>query len=163
MTMTQSESVVFFAKQVLGEAFRPNQPILEYISKDQTSQVVDAVTASILEGGTDFSTTARIKYDEPKKVRSYVVGMVNNWFRKGKELNGGGVYVPKNPGSRAGNGDAELKELKLLKKALTERNAKPEALAKVDAAIAARLETLGATKKIEINLDLIPDELKDLI
>lgn len=163
MTMTQSESVVFFTKQVLGEAFRSNQPILDYISKDQTSQIVDAVTASILEGGTDFSAAARSKYDEPKKIRSYVVGMVNNWFRKGKELNGGGVYVPKNPGSRAGSGDAELKELKLLKKALTERNAQPEALAKVDAAITARLEVLGATKKVEINLDLIPEELRNLI
>jgi len=161
--MTQSESVVFFTKQVMGDSFRPNQPILEYISKDQVSKIVDAVTASILEGGTDFSAQARVKYDEPKKVRSYVVGMVNNWHRKGKELNGGGVYVPKNPGSRAGSGDAELKELKLLKKALTERNAKPEALAKVDAAIAARLEALGASKKVEINLDLIPEELRDLI
>jgi hypothetical protein len=161
--MTQSESVVFFARQVLGDQFKPGVPVLTYITKEQISQIVDLVTASILEGGTDFSAAARSKYDEPKKVRSYVVGMVNNWFRKGKELNGGGVYVPKNPGSRAGTGDPELRELKLLRKALTERNAKPEALAKVDAAIAARLEALGATKKVEINFDLIPDELKGLI
>jgi len=160
--MKQSQSVVEATVSVLGDQFKPGVPVLTYITKDQTGQVVDLVTDSIMEGLTEFSDQARAKYDDRKKVRSYVVGMVNNWFRKGKELNGGTTYVPKNPGSRAGTGDPELKELKLFRKALTEKNAKPEALAKVDAAIAARLQALG-TNKIEINLDLIPEELRDLI
>ena len=138
--MKQSQSVVAATVSVLADRFQPGVPVLSYISRSETSEVVELVTDSIMEGLTEFSPEARVKYDDRKKVRSYVVGMVNNWFRKGKELNGGTTYIPKNPGSRAGTGDPELKELKLLKKALVERNAKPEALAKVDAAIAARLQ-----------------------
>lgn len=162
--MSQSESVVFYTKQVLGESFRPGAPILEYISKDETASVVDLVTQSIQEFETDLSAQAREKFADPKKLRSYVVGMVNNWFRKGKELNGGTKYEIKNPGSRQGSTDPQLKELKLLMKALTERNAAPDALAKVQEAIDQRIsEIQPAAKKVEVNLDLIPDHLRDLV
>jgi len=163
MTMSQSRSVIEATVSVLGEGFRPGVPVLSYITKAQVSEVVDLVTQSICEGLTDFSAQAKTKYNTPKLVRTYVVGMVNNWHRKSKELNGGMVYTPKNPGSRQGQGDAELKELKLLRKALQERNAKPEAIAKVDEAIQARLEVLGQAKAPTINLDLIPEHLRSLI
>lgn len=164
MTMSQSQSVVEATVSVLGEDFRPGVPVLSYITKAQVHEVVELVTQSILEGLTDFSPSARAKYNTPKLVRSYVVGMVNNWHRKSKDLNGGTVYQPKNPGSRAGSSDPELKELKLLKKSLVERNAKPESISKVDEAIQARLEALGQSKpKTQINANLIPEELRDLI
>jgi hypothetical protein len=162
--MSQSRSVIEATISVLGEDFQPGVPVLSYITKSQVSEVVDLVTQSICEGLTDFSAAARVKYNTPKLVRSYVVGMVNNWHRKSKELNGGMVYTPKNPGSRQGSSDPELKELKLLKKTLVERNARPDAIEKVDAAIQSRLEALGQSKpKVQINADLIPEELRDLI
>ena len=158
--MKQSQSVVEATVSVLGDEFRPGTPILTYITKEQTTQVVDLVTDSIMEGLTEFSDQARAKYDDRKKVRSYVVGLVNNWFRKHKELNGGGTYVPKNPGSRIS--DPQLKEMRALRKRLIDRNARPEDIARADAAIERKLKELGA-KEDEINADLIPDELKDLI
>jgi len=163
MTMSQSASVVAATQEVLGESFKPGTPVLEYITKDQTKQVVDLVTQSILEHGTDFSPGARIKYDSPSKVRTYVVGMVNNWFRKSTELNGGTKYAPKNPGVRQGSSDPQLKELKLLRKALIERNAQPEAVAKVDEAIAQRLSEIKPQSKIEVDLSKIPEHLRDLL
>lgn len=164
--MSQSDSVVFCAKQVLGESFRSGTPILDYITKDEAAAVVDLVTKSIQEFETDLSAQAREKFADPKKLRSYVVGMVNNWFRKGKELNGGSKYEIKNPGSRQGTGDAQLKELKILRKALADRNASPESLEKVDEAIQARLIEIApvqTAKKIEVNLELIPAHLRDLL
>lgn len=164
--MSQSDSVVAATQEVLGESFKSGTPVLSYITKDQVKQIVDLVTNSILEGETDFSAQARSKHDSPAKVRSYVVGMVNNWHRKSKELNGGTTYVPQNPGSRQGSSDPQLKELKLLRKALAERNASPESLEKVDEAIQTRLAEIQPAptlKKIEINLDLIPESLRELV
>ena len=158
--MSQSESVVHFTKLIMMVNFRPGVPILEYITDQQKEYIVEAVAASIWEGDTELSPEARAKYNTPKLVRSYTVGLVNNWFRKHKELNGGGTYVPKNPGSRIS--DPQLKEMRALRKRLIDRNARPEDIARADAAIERKLKELGA-KEVEINLDLLPDELKDLI
>ncbi len=56
------------------------------------------------------------KLANPAKLSSYVSGLISNWFRKDKRFNGGVTYKPKNPGSRAGQGDAQLKALRALYK-----------------------------------------------
>jgi len=45
-----------------------------------------------------------------------VSGLISNWVRKDKRLNGNVSYVAKNPGSRAGASDEQLKTLRALKK-----------------------------------------------
>ena len=48
------------------------------------------------------------------ELKSYVSGLQSNWLRKDKRLNGGINYTAKNPGSRQGSGDAQVKALKAL-------------------------------------------------
>jgi len=160
MSMKQSDSVIFFTKLVLGEAFQPGVAVTSYVSKDERSQIVDQVTKSIATFETDMKEESRVKYADPKALRGYVTGMVKNWFDKSKVLNGDVKHAYKNPGSRAGQGDAQLKALKTLRSQL-----KDEAdIARVDAAIELRATQIAAEKpKATINVEALPEELRHLI
>ena len=83
--------------------------------------------------------------------------MVSNWIRKDLRLNGGEKYETKNPGSRAGQGDDQLKNLKALKAQ------HPEHATEIDVEIAKRVAELGLAKKkntVTVDLDKIPAELR---
>lgn len=70
--------------------------------------VADRVTKDIIAGTCEMKN---LKQD-PKELRRYVVGLVNDSFRKDKRLNGGVRYEFKAPGSRAGVGDEVVKTLR---------------------------------------------------
>ena len=89
----------------------------------------------------------------------YVNGLINNWLRKDKRLNGGTTYTATNPGSRAGQGDPQVKNLRLLKKTVTD----PDAIADIDAAISARLAEIRPEKKLNIDATAIPEEFRHLV
>jgi len=128
------------------------------IQKASKDKIVDLVTQSIIGGETEFSVEAHAKHTTVADVRKYVVGLVNNWFRKDTRLNGGTKYVAKNPGSRTGIADPQIKELKKL------LDLHPEAATDINAAINARQAEINATKvQVTVNLDLIPASLRGLI
>ena len=131
------------------------------LTSDQRASVVQIVTQGLMSGDIEISDSARDKYDTEAKVRGYTNGLVSNWLRKDKRLNGGVKHQIKNPGSRAGAGDPILKNLKLFRSTLTE----PDHIAAVDAEIEARQAALKTerAKKVDIDMSLIPDDLKDLI
>lgn len=160
--LNQKESVFSAVEVVLNEAGRQVDGAVT-LSKEERSQVVSMVTESITSGETEFSDAAKAKYDTPEKVRSYVVGLVNNWLRKDKRLNGGVKYQAKNPGSRAGSTDPVIKELRKLLSTLTEEDQKAAVQAEIDARLAEIQATKQAAKKEEINLDHIPEHLRALV
>src|SRR5665213_2102450 len=127
-------------------------------SKDQLKTIYQLVTDSIVNGETAFSDEAKLKYNTPELIRTkYVPGMVSNWIRKDTRLNGGDVYVAKNPGSRAGSGDEQLKNLKALK------SLHPEHSEAIDVEIQARLAELGKNKPVKqvvVDYDKIPEDLR---
>ncbi len=131
------------------------------LTKEQRETVISIVTDGIISGTVDFSAEAKAKYDTPAKVKSYTSGMVSNHLRKDKRLNGGTKYETKNPGSRAGQGDDQLKAMRALRSKLTD----PEQIALVDAEIAARTEAIRAAKvkAVEINISSIPEHLRHLV
>lgn len=131
------------------------------LTKDQRDSVIGIVTEGIMSGSVDFSTEAKAKHDTPAKVKSYTVGMVSNHLRKDKRLNGGSKYEIKNPGSRAGSGDDQLKALKALRSITTDS----ENLASIDEAIANRTAELQASKQkaVTINVDALPKEFRHLV
>lgn len=130
-------------------------------TKEQRSAVVEMVTQALIAGEIEFSDSAKAKHDTEAKKRTYCNGLVSNWLRKDTRLNGDTVYQIKNPGSRAGQGDEQLKNLKLLLKTIDD-DAQKE---KVQEAIDTRVEELKAEKlgKVEINYDAIPDTLKEAL
>ena len=163
MSFKQVQSVVHYTQQVLGDRFQVGVDVKSYATKADIAEIANLVADSIQTGETQMSDEGRAKYAEGDKLLSYVKGMVKNWFLKSKELNGGVKHEYANPGSRAGQGDAKLKELRLLRKQL-ETAGNTEAMARVDEFIVARMAEIKPAAAVrEINSDLIPDELKDLI
>jgi prophage DNA circulation protein len=131
------------------------------LDSHQRKEVVDIVAKGIFNKEVDFSDEAWEKHNTFEKIRSYTVGMVSNHLRKDKRLNGGEKYEIKNPGSRASQGDAVLKNMKALRATLTD----PEQIQAVDDAIANREAELKAekAKTVTIDIDKIPEELRHLI
>lgn len=162
MTMNQRESVYQSTMNVLADAeiaFDDGQNVEDVVTKELRKSVIAVVTASIISGETEMSTEGRAKYCDEQKMRNYVSGLVSNWFRKDKRLNGGVKHEIKNPGSRVGSGDEQLKALKALRATKTDD---ADALAAIDEAIAARKAEVG-TKKVEVTeaqLALIPEGLR---
>ena len=166
--LKQSQAVSHFTKQVLGPNFQEDVDVKTYITNDQKQQIIDLITISIKEKGTQISDEARAKYYDQKSLRRYVAGMVTNWFNKSKELNGNTTYETKNPGSRKSSSDEVVRNLRILKKQLTEAG-NTEGLAEVESALAERLEQLEAAKPRKtkvtkpVNESYIPEHLRELI
>ena len=131
------------------------------LTKQQKDSVVSIVTEGILNGSVDFSTEAKAKHDTDAKVKAYTNGMVSNHLRKDKRLNGGEKYEAKNPGSRSGNGDEQLKALRALKSTLTST----EDIEAIDQAIGTRLAEIQSAKAkptAPININALPEAFRHL-
>jgi hypothetical protein len=91
-------------------------------------------------------------------LKAYVSGLQSNWIRKDKRLNGGVGYVAKNPGSRIGSSDPQLKNMKAL---LSTLEAGTVDFLEVEAHIASRAKELQVSKvkaKV-IDFSTLPIEL----
>lgn len=94
------------------------------------------------------------------ELKGYVSGLQSNWIRKDTRFNGGTKYVAKNPGSRAGVGDPQLKAMKALLATLT----KPEDRSEVEAEIAKRVAEIEAAKpKVTVDFSKLPAALTKFI
>ena len=128
-------------------------------TKEERAQIINIVTQGIMSGDVDFSEAAHAKYSTEPEVKKYTSGLVSNWLRKDKRLNGGVQYVPANPGSRTGSQDPEIKNLKLLIKS---GRLNEEQTEKVQARIDEKVAELRASKVEQaIDLDAIPAELRE--
>lgn len=154
--LTQKESVFQAICEVFGVVEFGNEAVT--LTKAMKEKVNKIVTDAIMVREVDFSDEAYIKYPTADKVSGYVNGMITNWLKKDTRLNGDVKYQAKNPGSRAGQGDATLKELKKLQTIVTDK----DQLAAITDAINHRKEEIAAEKATKVVLDLskIPDELK---
>ncbi len=77
------------------------------ISKEQRAQV----NAILFEGFRSGKISIEREFSDAD-LKAYVSGLQSNWLRKDTRLNGGTKYVAKNPGSRAGSTDPQLKALR---------------------------------------------------
>jgi len=131
-------------------------PIKSVLTADDKSKARDILFAMFKEGQITYKPEFEAKVNDDSALKSYINGLVNNWIRKNKEFNGGVVYKPKNPGSRAGSTDSKVKEMRKLLSVTTD----PEAKTAIQNAINARLAEISAEKnKVEIDYDKINPEL----
>lgn len=129
------------------------------LSKDERKTVIGMLIEATESGVTEVkSSTARAD------LNNYWNGTLSNWLRKDTRMNGGSKYVTKNPGSRAGAGDDQLKELKKLLARVTLAG-NEENIQAVNEAIEARVAEIAKEKaaELEVDMDKIPDSLKHLI
>ncbi|NVM34073.1 MAG: hypothetical protein HWN81_00660 [Candidatus Lokiarchaeota archaeon] len=131
------------------------------MTEDMRQSITSIICESFKAGEIDLKDTPanKEKLADDSKLKAYVSGLVSNWYRKDKRFNGNVTYVAANPGSRAGQGDSQMKNLRLLKKQF---EAAGKETKEIDAAIEKRSTELKAAKAkdIQVDLDKIPAELR---
>jgi hypothetical protein len=119
MKISQREAVFQAVKNAFAEAgiaFKEGMNCDEVMTEAMHKSVAAELTQGFLEGITylDNTPSNQLKLTNPAEMSKYVSGLKSNWLRKDTRLNGGVEYTPKNPGSRAGVSDPQLKALKQL-------------------------------------------------
>jgi hypothetical protein len=133
------------------------------LSKDERGLVHQMVCEGFRSGSIEFENTPANaeKLASDSKLSQYVSGLISNWLRKDTRLNGGSKYEIKNPGSRAGQGDEQMKTLR----ALAKQFAGTDKEAIVNAQIEKRKSEIAAsrTKSVELTqeqIDALPEDVK---
>ena len=130
------------------------------LTTDIKKQMKSAIAQGFKAGEISMSEAAQVKYlSNDEALIKYVGGLLDNWVRKDPEFNNGASYVAKNPGSRAGGGDDQVRAMRALKKTTNDT----AVLAEIDKAIAERLAEIKPTQTIEINVDALPEHLRHLV
>lgn len=123
--------------------------------KDKTlrAAVQSEIEAGFLAGTIDFEPTAsnKEKMSTPAKLSQYVSGLISNWIRKDERLNGNVKYEAKNPGTRVGSTDPQLKALRQL---ASQFKQDPIKFAEIQNHITNRVSTLQTEKAKAIKVDL---------
>ncbi len=150
--LSQKEAVFNAVTEIIGvtRTIEDTSPL--NLDKDQKASVREI----LLEGFANDEIELKNTQDDMKK---YVNGLLNNWIRKDKRFNGNVTYKAKNPGSRAGQGDTQIKNLRLLLKTDIDDNAKAE----INQAIQERLAELKPEKVIVVDATAIPEHLQHLV
>lgn len=146
MAMTQGEAVYMAVREVFPQGAVPSTTTWT----DEQKRQVHAIVFSLFKAGEVNKTSGG---SDDASLMKYIPGLVNNWVRKDKRLNGGTTYVPKNPGSRSGSGDEILKNLKLLYAAVTDPDAKVAVQQEIDKRM------LELKPKIELDISKLPEHL----
>jgi hypothetical protein len=147
-----------------GVKFEDHTVDVDTILTDEMRASINMVLcAGFTSGSIDLKDTPsnQAKLADPKLLKSYVSGLISNWYGKDKRLNGNVDHEIKNPGSRAFSSDPQLKSLRAL------LAMKPHAAEEIQGYIDARIATLTAerapkAKAIKVDVDNLPEELKHL-
>jgi len=145
--INQKEAVFAAVTNVMGTIDGAYTP-----TKEQRGQVNAILFEGFKSGGINFDG----ELPTDSELKAYVSGLQSNWLRKDKRLNGGVQYVAKNPGSRTGSTDPQIKAMRILlstKSDATER-------AEIQTFIDKRLAEVKPAKTVTINVDDLPAELK---
>jgi hypothetical protein len=159
---TQKEAVYTAVMNVLeseGLEFEKGQIITELVDDKMRASVHAILVEGFKAGEISLKQTEenQKKLKNSSELSSYVSGLISNWFRKDTRLNGGGVYKPKNPGSRAGHSNPTIKALRqLLKTGLSTDQA-----TKVQSELDIRIKEFRAAKQkdVEIDYSALPEGL----
>lgn len=131
-------------------------PIGDVLTTEDKSKVREILFVMFRANKIDFKSPEKLADD--KYLKDYISGLVNNWIRKAPEFNGGNVYQAKNPGSRAGSGDEQIREMKKLLSVTNDAEAK----AAIMAAIEQRQAEIKPTT-VTIDLSKLPEHLRALV
>jgi hypothetical protein len=161
----QKDSVIKEVKAILGSSYDSSVSAKDQLSDEQFIIIKNNIANGIINGTIAYS---REILDE-KEIKKYVSGMVSNYLRKVKELNGGVAYTPSFIASNSR--DPQLSELNKLSKSYVEGSSEFNQIQEAILARKAELELQKNTatkdknklKEINpINMNALPDSLKNL-
>jgi len=145
MSESKQKDAVFSAvSSVLSEA---NVVVNEgdNFSAHLTRELRGQVTNILVEGFNNESISLEKTFESEAELRTYCSGLTSNWLRKDPRLNGGVKYVAKNPGSRAGSADPQLKAMRTLLATRTDLSVADSA--EIQTMIDARVAEVRSSKK----------------
>lgn len=156
---TQKEAVFTAVTSVLSEAnvvVNEGENYAAHLNREFRAQI----TSILVEGFKSGTIALDKEFASESDLRTYCSGLTSNWLRKDSRLNGGMKYVAKNPGSRVGSSDAQLKAMRALFSTQTD----PAKQAEIQAFIDSRVQQIKASRKPAktINVADLPEELKHL-
>ena len=161
---SQVNAVVETIIEVLSEnnidyQLNGEQTVKSVLSPDMLTDIRSRLLIGFNNNEISMTDKARVKNNTEPLMKKYVNGLLNNWIRKYKPFNNGVKYEIKNPGSRQGSGDEQVKEMRKLLKTITDT----ETRAQVQEAIDARLAEIKPESVVTINTDAIPEHLRHLV
>lgn len=165
MSVSQKDSVVNEVKAILGASYNKDIPVDEQLTVDQFKFIKANIVNGILNGTIDFSKDIT----DQKAITKYVSGMVSNYLRKAKELNGGIKYEAQATNDKSH--DYQVIELnKLLKIYIEGSNEYTQILTAIEsrkqeiiAEKSSKQEVKKKTKELDsINMEVLPESLKNL-
>lgn len=136
MSMKQKDAVYQAVVNVCGEQDGAYTP-----TKEQRAQV-----NAILFEGFRANEIAIDKTFDDAGLKQYVSGLQSNWLRKDSRLNGGVKYEAKNPGSRTGSTDPQIKAMRLLLSTKSD----PSEVAEIQSFIDKRLAEIKPAKSVAL-------------
>jgi hypothetical protein len=159
MSQSQKEAVFSAVTSVVNESGLNVAEGTDYsnvLTKEHRAQI----TSILVEGFRSESISLDKSFEDESALRTYCSGLTSNWLRKDKRLNGGMKYVAKNPGSRVGSSDPQLKAMRILLSTQVDQTKREEIQAFIDARIAS-IKTSNKPAKT-INVADLPSELQYL-
>ena len=132
---TQKEAVFNAVSSVLAEsnvAVNEGEDYSTHLNRELRAQI----TSILVEGFTAGNIALEKPFESDSARRTYCSGLTSNWLRKDKRLNGNVAYQPKNPGSRSGSTDAQVKAMRLLLSTKTDATERAEIQAFIDKRLA---------------------------
>lgn len=153
---TQKEAVFSAVTSVLSDAgvnVGENQSASNHLTRELRSRVTHVLVEGFNNGNISLDKT----FTDQASLRTYCSGLISNWLRKDTRLNGGMQYEVKNPGSRSGSNDAQLKALRALLAMKTD----PDERAEIQSFIDKRLAEVNPAKNVKSSVDFssLPAEL----
>ena len=162
--MNQKDAVYQATYNVLADndiTFEDHSDITEVMTKEYRTLIICIVCEGFKAGEVQFKDTPanKEKLGDDGKLKEYVSGLVSNWHRKDKRFNGNTTYKLKNPGSRAGQGDEQLKALRALYKQF--KGVDDGKATEIQTAIDTRVGQIRTekAKQVQVNIDALPAEL----
>lgn len=157
MSQTQKEAVFSAVTSVLNEAgVKVNEG--DNFATSLTRELRSQVTAILVEGFKSNSIALDKTFASDADLRTYCSGLTSNWLRKDTRMNGGMKYAAKNPGSRVGSSDPQLKAMRVLLSTQEDPTKRIEIQSFIDARIASIKVSRKPAKTI--NVADLPEELK---
>ena len=153
---SQKEAVYSAVTSVLSEAginVTEGTSVASHLSRDLRAQA----TSILVEGFVNGTVSLDKSFSDQAELRNYSSALLSNWIRKDTRLNGGVKYQAKNPGSRAGGSDPQIKAMRLLLSTKADAHERAEIQAFIDK----RQQELHKIEvKTNIDVDSLPEELR---
>jgi hypothetical protein len=134
-------------------------PISSVLTDADKSTIRNTLFSMFRKGEIEMKAEAFAKSSDDAYLKNYVSGLLNNWVRKEPEFNCGSKYQAKNPGSRQGSGDQQIREMKKLLSVTSDEKTRSVIQAEIDSRVS---ELKAAKNTVQIDTSKLPESLRHL-